>query len=126
MNYDNNNTPSAFSLDDINLDDLSSQTSDIAGHSDLAHQKAEARKRQLFNRIPLTLTLEVASVNVSLAELLAIDNSSVIELNKMAGEPLDLKVNGVLFGKAEVVVVNDKYGLRIIEFSGQSLDELAP
>ncbi|MBT0727553.1 flagellar motor switch protein FliN [Rosenbergiella australiborealis] len=94
--------------------------------ADLDQQKAEQRKRQLFNRIPLTLTLEVASVNVSLAELLAIDNSSVIELNKMAGEPLDLKVNGVLFGKAEVVVVNDKYGLRIIEFTGQSLSDLTP
>ncbi|MBT0725226.1 flagellar motor switch protein FliN [Rosenbergiella sp. S61] len=126
MNYDNNTTPSAFSLDDINLDDLSPQVTDQASSTDFAQQKAEERKRQLFNRIPLTLTLEVASVTVSLAELLAIDNSSVIELNKMAGEPLDLKVNGVLFGKAEVVVVNDKYGLRIIEFTGQSLSDLTP
>jgi len=126
MNYDNNTTPSAFSLDDIHLDDLSPQGADPASNTDYAQQKADERKRQLFNRIPLTLTLEVASVNVSLAELLAIDNSSVIELNKMAGEPLDLKVNGVLFGKAEVVVVNDKYGLRIIEFTGQSLSDLTP
>ncbi|WP_241649842.1 FliM/FliN family flagellar motor switch protein [Rosenbergiella collisarenosi] len=126
MNYDDNNTPSAFSLDDITLDDLTAPSADTVGSSDHAQRKVEERKRQLFNRIPLTLTLEVASVNVSLAELLAIDNSSVIELNKMAGEPLDLKVNGVLFGKAEVVVVNDKYGLRIIEFTGQSLSDLAP
>ncbi|SEQ91664.1 flagellar motor switch protein FliN/FliY [Rosenbergiella nectarea] len=126
MNYDNNTTPSAFSLDDIHLDDLSPQGADPVSNTDYAQQKADERKRQLFNRIPLTLTLEVASVNVSLAELLAIDNSSVIELNKMAGEPLDLKVNGVLFGKAEVVVVNDKYGLRIIEFTGQSLSDLTP
>lgn len=66
----------------------------------------------------------MASVSVSLAELLAVDKNTVIELNKMAGEPLDLKINGVLFGKAEVVVVNDKYGLRIIEFSGQQLSDL--
>ncbi|KMV74276.1 hypothetical protein AI29_05390 [bacteria symbiont BFo2 of Frankliniella occidentalis] len=124
MNYDNNTTPSAFNLDDIHLDDLSPQVTDTASPTDYAQQNADERKRQLFNRIPLTLTLEVASVNVSLAELMAIDNSSVIELNKMAGEPLDLKVNGVLFGKAEVVVVNDKYGLRIIEFTGQSLSDL--
>lgn len=126
MNYDDNNTPSAFSLDDITLDDLTAPSADTVGSSDHTQRKVEERKRQLFNRIPLTLTLEVASVNVSLAELLAIDNNSVIELNKMAGEPLDLKVNGVLFGKAEVVVVNDKYGLRIIEFTGQSLSDLAP
>ncbi len=126
MNYDNNSPPSAFSLDDIHLDELGPQVTDPTAKTDYAQQKADERKRQLFNRIPLTLTLEVASVNVSLAELLAIDNSSVIELNKMAGEPLDLKVNGVLFGKAEVVVVNDKYGLRIIEFTGQSLSDLTP
>ncbi|WP_276516237.1 FliM/FliN family flagellar motor switch protein [Rosenbergiella australiborealis] len=126
MNYDNTTPPSAFSLDDISLDELSTNPMDSQPSADLDQQKAEQRKRQLFNRIPLTLTLEVASVNVSLAELLAIDNSSVIELNKMAGEPLDLKVNGVLFGKAEVVVVNDKYGLRIIEFTGQSLSDLTP
>ncbi|WP_276516149.1 FliM/FliN family flagellar motor switch protein [Rosenbergiella australiborealis] len=126
MNYDNTTPPSAFSLDDISLDELSTNPMDSQPSADLDQQKVEQRKRQLFNRIPLTLTLEVASVNVSLAELLAIDNSSVIELNKMAGEPLDLKVNGVLFGKAEVVVVNDKYGLRIIEFTGQSLSDLTP
>jgi len=126
MNYDNNPPSSTFSLDDIHLDDLSPQVSDSTAKKDFAQHEADERKRQLFNRIPLTLTLEVASVNVSLAELLAIDNSSVIELNKMAGEPLDLKVNGVLFGKAEVVVVNDKYGLRIIEFTGQSLSDLTP
>ncbi|MBF7978487.1 MULTISPECIES: flagellar motor switch protein FliN [Rahnella] len=83
------------------------------------------RKLSLFSRIPVTLTLEVASVNISLADLMAVNNESVIELDKMAGEPLDIKVNGILFGKAEVVVLNDKYGLRIIEFNNKELGELA-
>lgn len=83
------------------------------------------RKMSLFSRIPVQLTLEVASVEISLAELMSINNDSIIELDKMAGEPLDIKVNGVLFGKAEVVVINDKYGLRIIEFSNKDLSELA-
>lgn len=125
MNYEDNQTPSAFSLDDINFDDLSAATPTEDNASVNPQQRQEEnRKRQLFNRIPLTLTLEVASVSVSLADLLAVDKNTVIELNKMAGEPLDLKVNGVLFGKAEVVVVNDKYGLRIIEFTGQQLSDL--
>ena len=82
------------------------------------------RHLSLFSRIPVTLTLEVASVEISLAELINVDNDSVIELDKLAGEPLDVKVNGILFGKAEVVVVNDKYGLRIIEFNNKDLSEL--
>ncbi|GAA0495389.1 hypothetical protein GCM10009414_00520 [Tatumella terrea] len=124
MNYEDNKTPSAFSLDDLNFDELSATATEQNVAADPQQRQEENRKRQLFNRIPLTLTLEVASVSVSLADLLAVDKNTVIELNKMAGEPLDLKVNGVLFGKAEVVVVNDKYGLRIIEFTGQQLSDL--
>lgn len=124
MSNEDNKTPAAFSLDDIDFNEISTPTAGQPLDNDHQQQQEEQRKRQLFNRIPLTLTLEVASVSVSLAELLAVDKNTVIELNKMAGEPLDLKINGVLFGKAEVVVVNDKYGLRIIEFSGQQLSDL--
>ena len=45
-------------------------------------------------------------------------------LDKLAGEPLDVKVNGTLFAKAEVVVMNGSYGLRIVELSGVGLDAL--
>ncbi|AWK14605.1 flagellar motor switch protein FliN [Candidatus Fukatsuia symbiotica] len=85
----------------------------------------KARNMSLFNRIPVALTLEVASVELSLAELMSINTQSIVELDKPAGEPLDIKVNGILFGKAEVVVLNDKYGLRIIELNNQNLGELA-
>lgn len=80
----------------------------------------------LLKRIPVTLTLEVSSVEVMLADLLNIDDDTVIELNKLAGEPLDIKVNNILLGKAEVVVVNEKYGLRVIEFNTRDIDELTP
>lgn len=91
-----------------------------------AAQPAEEnlRNMSLFSRIPVNLTLEVASVKISLAELMSVNHDSVIELDKLAGEPLDIKVNGILFGKAEVVVLNDKYALRIIEFNSKDLSEL--
>ncbi|CNC13758.1 flagellar motor switch protein FliN [Yersinia intermedia] len=85
----------------------------------------QQRKISLFSRIPVTLTLEVASVDIPLSELMSVNNDSVIELDKLAGEPLDIKVNGIMFGQAEVVVVNEKYGLRIISFNSQNLGELA-
>ncbi|WP_409411440.1 flagellar motor switch protein FliN [Atlantibacter sp.] len=78
----------------------------------------------LLRRIPVTLTLEVASVEVMLADLLSMDDDTVIELDKLAGEPLDIKVNNILLGKAEVVVINEKYGLRVLEFNSRDINEL--
>ncbi|KJM59209.1 flagellar motor switch protein FliN [Pluralibacter gergoviae] len=119
-----------FSLDDLNLGEVS-QEETVEGNirMDLQDEARTAgitdiRKMALFSRIPVTLTLEVASVEISLADLMAMNTDSVVELDKMAGEPLDIKVNGIQFGKAEVVVLNDKYGLRIIEFNAKELGEL--
>ena len=80
---------------------------------------------KFFGKIPVTVTLEVASTEISLRELMDVDTSSVIVLDKLAGAPLDVKVNGALFAKAEVVVVNGNYGLRIVELSGAALSGLA-
>lgn len=79
----------------------------------------------LLKRIPVTLTLEVSSVEIMLADLLNIDDDTVIELDKLA-EALDIKVNNILLGKAEVVVVNEKYGLRVLEFNTRDINDLAP
>jgi flagellar motor switch protein FliN/FliY len=79
---------------------------------------------KFFGKIPVNVTLEVASTEISLRELMDVDTSSVIVLDKLAGAPLDVKVNGALFAKAEVVVVNGNYGLRIVELSGSTLSDL--
>lgn len=79
-----------------------------------------------FGKIPVNVTLEVASTEIPLKDLMEVDISSVIMLDKLAGEPLDVKVNGTLFAKAEVVVMNGNYGLRIVELSGTKLDGLTP
>lgn len=119
-----------FDLDDLNLGEMNQEETvegnirmDLQGES-RASGITDLRKMALFSRIPVTLTLEVASVEISLADLMSVNADSVVELDKMAGEPLDIKVNGILFGKAEVVVLNDKYGLRIIEFNAKELGEL--
>ncbi|HFK4479350.1 TPA: FliM/FliN family flagellar motor switch protein [Citrobacter sedlakii] len=80
----------------------------------------------LLKRIPVTLTLEVSSVEIMLSDLLNIDDDTVIEMDKLAGEPLDIKVNNILLGKAEVVVVNEKYGLRVLEFNTHDINDLTP
>nr|WP_061278274.1 flagellar motor switch protein FliN [Cedecea neteri] len=119
-------------LDDLNFDDIPQEETvegnirlDLQENTSRANPMDQIRKMSLFSRIPVTLTLEVASVEISLADLMSVTNDSVVELDKLAGEPLDIKVNGILFGKGEVVVLNDKYGLRITEFNNKNLGELA-
>ncbi|AUH50482.1 flagellar motor switch protein FliN [Chromobacterium sp. ATCC 53434] len=78
-----------------------------------------------LRKIPVKLTLEVGSADISLADLCQIGAGSVVELDKIAGEPLDIKVNGTVIGRAEVVVSGDNYGLRVLELNDLQLDSLA-
>ena len=70
--------------------------------------------------IPVKLTMEVGRTQVSIRELLQFNRGSVVELDRMAGEPLDLLVNGTLVAKGEVVVVNDKFGIRLTDVVSQA------
>lgn len=81
---------------------------------------------RLMRRIPVTLTLELGSAEVSLEDVAQLRPDSVVELDVLAGEPLTMKINGVAIGKAEVVVSGENYGLKVIEVSGLDLDSFAP
>ncbi|MEW7850108.1 FliM/FliN family flagellar motor switch protein [Massilia aurea] len=81
---------------------------------------------QMMRRIPVTLTLEVGSVRISLQDLMDIGPASVLPLDSLAGEPLVIKVNGTPIGRAEVVVAGEQYGLKVIDLDGLNLDILAP
>ena len=65
--------------------------------------------------VRLALTLEVGRTRISVRNLLALTQGSVVELDKLAGEPLDVLVNGTLVAHGEVVVVNDKFGIRLLD-----------
>ena len=69
----------------------------------------------LIMDVPLTLTLEVGRATVNVKELLNLAQGSVVELDKLAGEPLDVLVNGTLIAHGEVVVVNEKFGIRMLD-----------
>ncbi len=124
MNDSQNNPTPEFDPDlDFDLIDEDLAATEVT--PDAVAPKERRNTLALFSRIPVTLTLEVASVEITLADLINVGSDSVIELDKLAGEPLDVKINGVLFGTAEVVIVNDKYGLRLIDFNNKELGELA-
>ena len=65
--------------------------------------------------INLQVTVELGRTRMKIAEILALRNGSVIELDRLAGEPADILVNGTLIAKGEVVVVDEKFGVRVIE-----------
>jgi len=65
--------------------------------------------------IPVTIAMEVGSTSITIRNLLQLNQGSVIELDRLAGEPLDVLVNGTLIAHGEVVVVNEKFGIRMTD-----------
>ena len=70
--------------------------------------------------IPVTITMEVGRAQISIRNLLQLNQGSVVELERVAGEPLDVLVNGTLIAHGEVVVVNDKFGIRLTDVISQT------
>lgn len=65
--------------------------------------------------IPVTLSMEIGRTRIPIRNLLQLSQGSVVELDRLAGEPMDVMVNGTLIAQGEVVVVNDKYGIRLTD-----------
>ncbi len=97
-------------------------------------QESNAEKTQVFNEfspsnklhdtqndidfildIPVQLTVELGRTKIAIKNLLQLAQGSVVELEGMAGEPMDVLVNGCLIAQGEVVVVNDKFGIRLTD-----------
>lgn len=99
-------------------DALSEQAETISG-SDLdalaASRGDEKVDLDVLLDIPVTLQLEIGRAKVSIRNLLSYTQGSVIEMDRLAGEPLDLLVNGTLIAHGEVVVINDKFGVRLTD-----------
>jgi flagellar motor switch protein FliN len=76
---------------------------------------AVASNFRLLQDVDVKLTVEIGSTSLSLRELLALGEESVIELDRDANELLDIFVNGTLIGRGEVVTVGEKFGVRMTE-----------
>ena len=79
----------------------------------------EKRKLDTILDIPVTISMEVGRSKISIRNLLQLNQGSVVELDRVAGEPLDVLVNGTLIAHGEVVVVNDKFGIRLTDVISQ-------
>lgn len=94
----------------VELDELE-QEAPISGE--------EKRKLDTILDIPVTISMEVGRSQISIRNLLQLNQGSVVELDRVAGEALDVLVNGTLIAHGEVVVVNDKFGIRLTDVISQ-------
>lgn len=84
---------------------------------DLANKAATdgARNLDMVLDIPVTLSMELGRTRISIRDLLQLNSGSVVELQRMADEPMDVMVNGTLVAHGEAVVIDDKFGIRLTD-----------
>ncbi|MCW8906273.1 MAG: flagellar motor switch protein FliN [Sedimenticola sp.] len=70
--------------------------------------------------VPVTISMEIGRTQITIRNLLQLNQGSVVELDRLAGEPMDVLVNGTLIAKGEVVVVNEKFGIRLTDIISPS------
>lgn len=78
-------------------------------------REAPARRLDLLLDVPLEITVELGRARMTIQDLLGLGPGAVVELDKLAGESLDILVNGRLVARGEAVVVNEKFGARITD-----------
>ena len=88
------------------LDELVDETSPVS---------AGDVKMDAILDVPVTVSMEIGRTNLNIRNLLQLNQGSVVELDRLAGEPMDVLVNGTLIAKGEVVVVNEKFGIRLTD-----------
>ena len=70
--------------------------------------------------VPVTISMEIGRTHISIRNLLHLNQGSVVELDRLAGEPMDVLINGTLIAQGEVVVVNEKFGIRLTDIISPS------
>ena len=85
-----------------------------------ATSQAGSQNLDFLLDVPLELSVELGKTNIIINKILQLTQGSVVELNKAAGEPVEIFVNRKLMGKGEVIVVNERFGVRITEIISQA------
>ncbi|MEH0665533.1 flagellar motor switch protein FliN [Vibrio scophthalmi] len=105
---------------EIDVDEVMSAQLDELEDTSSPISDDERRKLDTILDIPVTISMEVGRSQISIRNLLQLNQGSVVELERLAGESLDVLVNGTLIAHGEVVVVNDKFGIRLTDVISQT------
>jgi flagellar motor switch protein FliN/FliY len=101
-------------MNDMNREAIG-QLADQIKAGDDALNKLKVQNLDFILDIPLKVSVELGRAKVIIKDLLQLGQGSVLELDKLAGEPLEVLVNGKLVARGEVVVVNEKFGIRLTD-----------
>ena len=77
--------------------------------------KVSAENLRVLENIEVQMTVEVGNTEIRIRDLLRLNEGSVVELDRLAGDPLDILVNGTMIAKGEVVMVGERFGVRFTE-----------
>jgi len=102
---------------DVDVDAIQQHQMDELSGGDLMAEggSSEDVKLDAILDIPVHISMEIGRTQISIRNLLKLNQGSVVELDRLAGEPMDVLVNGTLIARGEVVVVNEKFGLRLTD-----------
>jgi flagellar motor switch protein FliN/FliY len=123
-----------FSPEDFGLDTKSLSESNANDQSSTAKfgdmgpmSRIDLSRMKMVLDVPLKVTVELGRTKLLVNDLLQLGQGSVIELDKMAGEPMEIYVNDKLVAMGEVVVVNEKFGIRLTDvMSGLGIEDVPP
>ena len=89
-------------------------------HDEAGKETAADIKLDAILDVPVTVSMEIGRTRINIRNLLQLNQGSVVELDRLAGEPMDVLINGTLVAKGEVVVVNEKFGIRLTDIISPS------
>ena len=81
----------------------------------VAEERVSVDNLRVLENIEVTMTVEVGNTEIKIRDLLRLNEGSVIELDRLAGDPLDILVNGTIIARGEVVMVGERFGIRFSE-----------
>jgi flagellar motor switch protein FliN/FliY len=87
----------------------------VSDKPDVTEQEPDKKNLEFILDIPLQVTVELGRTKLLVKDILQLNQGAVIELSKLAGEPLDIFVNSKMVARGEAVVVNEKFGVRLVD-----------
>jgi len=111
---DDNNTAESSAFDEFTAAEFE-EFENVADPKKNAGNGMEEINLDVILDVPVTVSMEIGRTQINIRSLLQLNQGSVVELDRFAGEPLDVLVNGTLIAHGEVVVVNDKFGIRLTD-----------
>ncbi|MDP6418793.1 MAG: flagellar motor switch protein FliN [Candidatus Krumholzibacteria bacterium] len=114
MNQKNETESSVSTATETQDEKLETYDKNLGEKPDASFSRSgESGGLDMLSNVKLEMTVELGRARMNIGEVMQLSQGSVIELDKMAGEPVDLRVNGVLLAQGEVIVMDDVFGVRI-------------